>query len=145
MPSARRWSVSRVQPADVADLEIILTMGLKRTFGRVKTDLTPELLFRAAREGAVSFWVIFHDRKMSGSIAVAHLPDGTGDILTLEGTKGLTWVPGLFAEWADKLRGLGLKRLALTGRKGWLRVLEPLGFVSEPDDGGTLIIMNRNL
>lgn len=144
MPSGRDWAVVRVKDVDSA--WPVLSADLKMAFDKVESDLDAALLFRAARQGVVSFWVAEGKDGHAGSISVAHLPDGTGDILTIAGRQAVDWIPAEFGRWAAALKGLGIKRLVFGGRAGWKKIMKPLGFHEEgtPSRAG-LVTMNRVL
>lgn len=124
----RNWRLLQVQPWELAHVWPLLCADLDRAFSRVSTDMTPNLLRRAAEQKVVSFWIVADGLEAVASFAVAHTPDGQADVLALAGSDVSEWMPALIDEFELSLKQRGGRALVLDGRRGWARLLKSLGF-----------------
>ena len=143
--SASDWRLVLLDRGDLLSVWPTLVDDLNRTFGRVQTDLTHSLLFKAAQTGNVTFWLVFRDDVLVGSFSIAHLPHGVADILTLAGNDAAEWVPAVLPDLLHRLCGAGGNLLTFIGRRGWRRWMERLGFTVDITHEDGLVTMSRNI
>lgn len=119
----------------VEDIDLIwpaLEPWFDEAHRKAGTDFPPTDLFAAAKGGRVSLWAIYEDWQpipLFGALATALADDGqTCRLVYFAGRDLNLWLPGAFAQLEALAVRNGVRRMEVTGRKGWARRLAQLGF-----------------
>lgn len=122
------WSLSYVRAEDVDRYWEWLGPFIEKAINRAPSNLTAEDVRRWAKKDRARIWAVRDGQENVAAFSLREA-DGTVEFLTFGGSRMGEWLPVLFPEFCALARLNGVNRMWMGGRRGWLRWLQPLGFV----------------
>lgn len=119
-------SLAYVPQADIDEWWPRIEPILRRAIDRVESDLSLSELYQRAKAGNILLWVAIDDGILTAAMATTEIVingERTAFILAMSGIGEGKWIEPLLAELERLALLTGIKRIRLSGRKGWARAL----------------------
>ena len=104
---------------------------LERAFERAPGGFDLDDIYDWATEGQVVIWAVEMLGVPFACFVAGEIADDTVQILVLAGNNMDFWIESVVQQYCDMANANGYPNVHFGGRKGWRKVLEPLGFVYE--------------
>lgn len=101
---------------------------IKRAFEKAPGGMTVEQIHDWARDGAVTIWAVEIGSVPFACFVAGETSDDTVEILVLAGRDMDSWLESVVIQFCNLANINGFPKVRFGGRRGWQKVLEPLGF-----------------
>jgi hypothetical protein len=101
---------------------------LQKALDRAPSDMTTNKTLAHAKKGNVIIWVVEVADEVTAVFVAGQVTDDAAEIFLLAGMGLATWLPSIVKQFCGIMALEGLQKVVFSGRRGWQRRLEPLGF-----------------
>lgn len=91
----------------------------------------------ALQDGTAELWAAIDDCRPIGAVVTKVKPDGRCLLWKIAGERVSEWASLMVAEIEAWARAQGCSALYGSGRRGWAKIVEPMGFVRLRDKDGS--------